>query len=362
MRSLSAVPVLLICLAGLGCQNVECGPNTIEKDGVCTAQTDPPGTQCGPGTYYDASSGRCLNNLVGDGGGICGANTVIVINDAGVPVCVGTGGTGTDCNQPINCPQPTEANSLSICGRIYDLEDSTPLDDGNPANGEPYRDVVLRVYDPLAFATDPIHAPIVKTGAPDSCGRFAITNIPISMLGSGFVAVTTDDAGGTDNLVLTGIADVASAGATLTGRRAWVFRRSTDMLWSNQAGLMGMTFGTRGVYIPIFVSGTPIPPFTGGGPTPGVQVASISTGGQREVQSANDYYFDDTGPLLRKALSQTRPATGANGTALFINASLNNYSGVGAEPAGTCWQKTLAASPMTAAFVQERTASSGDCP
>ncbi len=356
MRSLLVVCALLSCMS---CQNVECGPNTLEKDGVCIAQTDPPGTQCGPGTYYDESSGRCLSNLVGDGGGICGENTTIVVNDAGVPVCVGTGGTGTDCNQPITCPQPTEANSLTICGRIYDIEDSTPLDDGNPANGEPYRDVVLRVYDPLAFATS-TNPPVVKTGAPDSCGRYAITNIPLSALVSGFISVATDDAGATDNLVLTGIADIATAGATLSGRRAWVFRRATDMMWSNQAGLTGDTFGVRGVYIPIFVSGTPIPPFTGGGPTSGVKVADMSTG-TRVVQAANDYYFDDTNPLLRRTVSTTRDSTGADGTALYINAALDNYSGLGGEPVGTCWRKDLAASPMNAAFVQERIADTRDC-
>jgi len=60
-------------------------------------------------------------------------------------------------------------------------------------------------------------------------------------------------------------------------------------------------------------------------------------------------------------LSPTRDATGANGTALFINAGLGDYSGLGAEPGGTCWRKDLAASPTNAAFVQERIADTRDC-
>jgi len=348
MRSLLAAMTAFACAS---CQNLECGDNTLERDGKCVAGVAPPGMECGPGTTYDASSGRCISVLT------CGPNTIAVTTDAGVPVCVGIGGT-LDCNQPIPCPPP-EGNTMAVCGRIYDLEDSQPLDDGNSSNGEPYRDVVIRIYDPLAFATEQTPT-VVKTGTPDACGRFAITDIPVSQLPSTFIAIVTDDAGSTDNLVRAGIADNAAVGSVLTNLRAWVFRRSTDETWSSQAGLSGDTFGVRGVYAQIFLSGTPLAPFTTGTPTTGVKAAVV--GASRDPRPDDDFYFADTDPLVRRSVSATRDDTGANGTALLINAGLGTYSGVGNEPPSTCWQKTLAASPANAAFVQERIANAESCP
>ena len=55
-------------LAGAGCTTVECGDGTIEEDGVCIAGVEP-GTQCGPGTTYSSTTGRCEGNLT------CGPNT-----------------------------------------------------------------------------------------------------------------------------------------------------------------------------------------------------------------------------------------------------------------------------------------------
>jgi hypothetical protein len=348
MRSLILAMTAFVCGS---CQNLECGENTIERDGQCVASTIPSDVECGPGTAFDPGSGRCLSVLT------CGENTIAVTTDAGLPVCVGIGGN-VDCNQPIPCPSP-EGASMTVCGRIYDLEDGTPLDDGNSSNGEPYRDVVIRIYDPLAFATEQTPT-VVKTGAPDACGRFAITNVPTSALPSTFIAIVTDDAGSTDNLVQAGIADNAAVGSVLTGLRAWVFRRSTDATWSSQAGLSGDSFGVRGVYVQIFLSGTPLAPFTTGRPTSGVKAAVI--GATRDPRPDDDFYFNDTDPVLRHTVSSTRDNTGANGTALLINASLGMYSGVGNEPPSTCWQKTLAASPANSAFIQERIANAESCP
>ena len=348
MRSLILAMTAFVCAS---CQNLECGDNTIERDGKCVASTLPPDKECGPGTAFDPGSGRCLSVLT------CGENTIAVTTDAGVPVCVGIGGS-VDCNQPIPCPPP-DGDSMTVCGRIYDLEDSTPLDDANSSNGEPYRDVVIRIYDPLALATEQ-NPTVVKTGAPDACGRFAITDVPISALPSTFIAIVTDDAGSTDNLVRAGIADNAAVGSVLTNLRAWVFRRSTDASWSSQAGLSGDSFGVRGVYAQIFLSGTPLPPFATGRPTTGVTAAVV--GATRDPRPNDDFYFTDADPVLRRTVSPTRDNTGANGTALLINAGLGSYSGVGNEPPSTCWAKSLAASPANSAFVQERIANAESCP
>jgi hypothetical protein len=367
IATLCAAGALAAAIAATGCTRLECGENTIEIDGKCEAADMQPNRECGPGTVYDPESGRCVNEVFENGGGICGPNTTVEVTDAGVRVCVGTGGGG-GCEQPLPCPVPTESNAVSLCGRIYDLEDSRPLDDGIEGNGEPHKTIEVRVLDPIAFisSTSP---PIIARVLPDSCGRYVIANA--QRPATGFIAVATEDitdAGGQpvfgDDHVITGIADVATAGQQLPGQRAWVLRRSTDQTWSTAAGLTGGdTFGRMGVYIPIFISGNAVAPFPSA-PTRDVRVAIVDQGsGMRQTRPAQDFYFDDANPLERKNLLGTRETTGANGTGLFIMQSgLANFSGLGGAPGGTCWAINFAAAPVGGAFVQERTAEERFCP
>lgn len=342
----------------VSCSDVSCGPNTIQQDNVCVGQTMSPGADCGPGTVYNNVSGRCENALF-DGGGVCGPNTTLIVNDAGIRVCVGTGGGG-DCSQPLPCPTPTSGN-LTLCGRLYNIEDTTPFDDGNPGNGEPWKTIELRVYDPIAFANDPTTPPLT-TKTPDSCARFVIPDVPRQA--DGFIAVASDDlndGSNTDAFVQTGIAAPTTSGQVLDGMRAWVLKRTVDQSWSTSAGLAaGQTFGKMGVYIPIFLSGPGAGIFPAG-PTTGVTIAEVSNVGIRTPMAANDYYFDDSDPLQRKTVG-SRASTGANGTGLYINTGLDTFSGLGGAPGGTCWAKDLAAAPMPGAYVQERTASADFCP
>jgi hypothetical protein len=361
---------LLVAAVGLcllsSCRTVECGANTIEVEGTCVAMAVDPGAHCAPGTSYDATSGRCESDLFENGGGVCGENTTQVTGDDGITYCIGTGGGG--CAEPLVCPPSTVANTVSLCGRVFDLEDSAPLDDGDPDNGEPYTTVELRVLDPIAFIVNP-SPPVLARATPDSCGRFAIANAPRP--GHGLIALVTDDITDPetgqpqlgDNLVVAGIADAPQAGQVRANLRAWILRRSTDLAWSQAAGLTGESFGTRGVYIPIFLSGAaPALPFPLA-PTPGVKVAIIDGSVSRAVLPENDFYFEDTAPLTRLTLSATREETGANGTALYINQpGIADFSGLGATPPGMCWVINQAASPRGGAFVQERALVSELCP
>lgn len=362
-RRTAMVGALLSLAAGAnGCKSLECGPNTLQQGDQCVAEATDPGTNCGPGTVWNGESGRCENVLFLDGGGICGSNTTVVVSDAGVRTCVGTGGaSGPSCAEPLPCPAPT-GSLVSMCGRIYDLETTAPLDNGNATDGEPYRSIELRVYDPIAFVSNP-NAPILIKGTADSCGRFRIVDAPRPA--TGFIAVATDDSpDGGDLYVQTGIAAPVEGGETLTGLRAWVLRRSTDELWSRAAGLpAGQTFGRLGVYIPIFLSGSETAPFKAS-PTSSVQVAIIDQGtGMRTVKEDRDFYFDDLSALERKQPSPTRSMTGANGTALYImQPGLGSFSGLGNTPAGSCWAVNPAAAPVGNAYVQERVPGAEFCP
>jgi hypothetical protein len=367
------VAVVVAVAAGgtlAGCNTIECGANTVEQDGMCVAMPGAIGAECGPGTHFNSETGRCESDFFEEGGGLCGEGTSVVVNDEGVRVCVGTGGGGTNCETALPCPPPTEANRVALCGRIFDLEDSSPLDDGNPGNGEPHKTVEIRILDPFAFIGNP-NPPVLARVYPDSCGRYAIQNAPRAPAGHAFLAIAVDDIVDPndpntpligDNIVITGIGEDLPAGAVRSTQRAWILRRATDEAWSVSAGLTGMTFGRRGVYIPIFLgAGDPAPPFPSN-PTEGVMTA-IFDGSGRVVNEASDFYFDDTSPTTRRTVSPTRNATGRNGTGLYIGqGTITTFSGVGATPAGSCWAKNPAAAPAGAAFVQERTNDPGSCP
>jgi len=355
--------VAALVVAAGGCKTVECGANTIQQDDMCIAQATGPSAECGPGTVYSQETNRCENALFADGGGLCGPNTTLVIDDHGIRTCVGTGSGATDCSQALPCPSPSGSN-VSLCGRIYNLEDSKPLDDGNAADGEPYKGVEIRIYDPISFVSS-TNPQVLARSHPDSCGRFAVVDAPRPA--TGFIALATDDdsTGTADDYILTGIASPASGGQALSPLRAWVFKRTTDATWSQSAGLAsGTSFGKMGVYIPIFLSGTAgVAPFPLT-PTSGVQVAIVeSTTGMRTVHADQDFYFSDTDPLSRKTVAPAQSSTGANGTALYINQpSLGSFSGLGNAGAGNCWRTDLAAAPVGAAYVQERNPGAQFCP
>jgi hypothetical protein len=353
--------LILVPFVAAGCKTVVCGANTIEVNNVCVGETldGGVGASCGPGTTYDPVSGVCRSNLFLDGGGKCGMNTVEVEDDAGNHICVGTGGTGDKCANPLPCPAPTNSQNNTLCGRVYDLEDTTPLDDGDDTNGTPSANIILQVYDPIAFVNNPSSPPIT-TAMTDDCGRFVIQDVGPTPI-DGTIAVATDDVSNVtaDNYVHTGIASLASQGQVLNGLHAFVFRRTTDQAWSTAAGLTTKTFGQTGVYIPIYINPQMphVGPF-GGTPTAGVTMTE-------NASPITGFYFTDTDPLKRQTIAaSTVTVTGANGTGLYtMEKGLGQFSGMGMEPTSCVWPTDPASGPANVAYVQERVPMTGkDCP
>jgi hypothetical protein len=350
-----------------GCnKTVECGMGTVEEDGVCIGTGTPDPTHCGPGTRWNPISGECRGDLLSDDGGppiYCGEFTDVVVNDAGIPVCVGTG-EGGECDEsrPITCPAPPP-NRASICGRIYDTQTSTVVPEAIALNLE------VRIYDPIGFVMNPTGTAPLATIYPDKCGVYKALDQIVPP--SGFIAVATDDLdqdddgvpdSGMDLFRLTGIAAAADQGQTLGDVNAFNTRIETDMMWTTTAGLTGQTFAERGVYVPIFLD-----PLSGDvGPFGGTPTAGVNTTQGGSTDDAKDYYFADTDPLLRgTAIPDTTPGvldgTGVNGSGLWINGTLIMFSGVGGEPADCMWPANLAATVPGVVFVQERIATGGSC-
>jgi hypothetical protein len=359
-KKLSSVVLSIAALLLPSCRQIECGPGTLEVDGVCMANGDEQMPNCGQGFYWDSVSGTCRSGAFDDAGvGICDPETTTpVVDDQGVVHCVGTGGVNCDVFLP--CLAPTQQNRISICGRIYDTETSEPLDDGDETNGEPYLDIEVRIYEPLGFVGNPNAVPFAM-GQVDSCGRFKAENIPWQA--SGYAAVAIEDASGSgaDTYMLTGVAESTPQASLIADFKAFATRNDTVDGWDASANRTGTDrFRVKGVYLPIFLDPNDEPhtePFEGAAQA-GVQVTEGTT-----VIPSNDFYFSDTDPRLRTTIDVSLNETGANGSALMIDTGLGNHSGTGNEPDGCEWPSTLSAAVPGVVFLQERLPSveTGEC-
>jgi hypothetical protein len=361
---LLALSVAAGLMAGSCKQGVECGTGTIEKDGVCTAEgAILPGGHCGSGTVYDPANDICVPgafvNGACDGGlcGVCGANTVVEYDDAGVPNCIGTGGGGS-CDTLPNCPNPA-AGKFQVCGKIYNIADSQPIAEADTA------DIEVRIYDALGFANStpstrpaPLTVLSIEQGGLDNCGRYTTKDengiVPPF---TGFIAAAVEDLGATPGsdpglYTLTGVALPAAGGGKAPNVNTFYTKTDTDMLWATGAGTGDAQLSTDGVYVPIFIhDGVPdlekIEPY-GGALIPGVKITENGA-----PDADKDFYFSDT-IATNHLMVGDMDATEATGTGLYINGSLTMYSGVGAEPTGCTWPSTLAATVQGVVFVQER--------
>jgi hypothetical protein len=349
MRKVAWLVALFAMGGSSSCRQVECGEGTVERDGVCVAGMDVDPNECGQGFFYDPSSGQCLSTAFNDAGfGICGPNTVTILNDAGVPVCIGTG-TPDDCSsfEP-PCPIPTISTKFAVCGRIWDIEDTTAADDDPAAQGGIAEVVELLLYEPIGFALGS-RDPLPYTVAVDNCGYYSVNDV--SNPGSGYLAVATDDptGGATDDFALTGVAfPIPSPGSYRVN--AWITRKTTVTLWNDSAA-DGTDFETQGVFVPIFLDARVDPtldPYEVGAPMAGLSIERLGS-----VFPDDDYYFTDMDPFLRRTVSTTQAVTGMNGTGLMINSSLGNHGAFG-EPAGCNVVEAPAASPAGVIFVSER--------
>lgn len=347
----STLVVAAVGATGLGCDAVNCGDGTIERDGTCVPANDQvDDAQCGPGTVLGAG-GRCEPEEVV----VCDPDTTdeVVDPETGVVTCVGRGEIN-GCTGPIACPAPS-ANRITICGQLYDSQTDQPIAapgaTGAACPGTPTADgpcsLRIQFFDALEFAMNPATAtPRLPAGGltVDDCGRYRAVDLP--QAGFGFMGVAVDDAvGATDRYRQTGVALANEAALPARGFRAYATRITTDMAWSTTAGLTGATFATRGVLAAIFTYG--------GAPVSGV---TLTRGGG--TATADDYYFSDSN-AQRTTVDAARNVTGNNGTALVVdtvNAGVTDHSGMGAEPASCQWPSSLAAAIPNVVFMQVKAA------
>jgi hypothetical protein len=328
---------------GLGCDTINCGTGTIERNGTCQPADDQPGSaQCGAGTELGAG-GKCVPTEVV----VCDlASTREQVDpDTGVITCIGTGGTSCDTELP--CPAPA-AGKNTLCGRLYDAQTDEPIA-ATSATGTPCNPTAptatgpcslkLQFFDALDFSTAPTTStPLtVRMLTVDDCGRYAALDVAES--GSTFTGIAVDDATGTgDRYKLTGVALSDAEANPARKFRAYGTRNETDTAWSTTAALGGASFASRGVIMTAFRYHD-------------APVAGVMVRRDGQVVGADDYYFSDPG-ITRSTVDPARTTTGPNGSSLLINSGLISHDGAGATPSGCQWPSNLAAAILNVVFVQ----------
>lgn len=355
-KLLTALAIASISTLSLGCDQLECGEGTTERNGECVAADGvvPETIFCDVGTHYDGATLSCVPDSLPT---ICDPDTTEAIVDpiTGLITCEGTGGGG--CSG--GCPQPDSGRN-TVCGRLVDAETGEFLS-MDAATGTNCLDVpaadrtgpcLMKVefYDALGFAQNPTGTLPLPTDdlVVNDCGWFRGTNIPTPALG--FLAVGVNDSVDVDPAddvwVFTGVAFPVAPGDRRPNQITYVVANDTDTKWTETAAspFGATTFSEKGVFFPIFM--------LEGEPVEGVKVTRDPAG----VVPNDDYYFSDTDPTVRATVDPAQDATGPNGAGLLVNSPLVDHGGEGGLPAGCVWKTDLAKSIPGVVFANERPA------
>jgi hypothetical protein len=349
--------ILLSLFASLsGCNQIVCPPGTIERDGTC----GPPMTAVDPGVcgpYTELQGDRCVPTFPPT---VCedGTTEAVIDPETGVTTCKGIGGL-LPCGVPIACGTPTGSTKQTICGQLYNFEDGTrfeaagamglPCDRQMPATSGPCA-LAMYAYDALAFASNPMTAQAlpVRTTYLDECGRYKLVDIETSGTQL-YLGIGVDDAGqpfAPTGVTVTSAVAVPRVAMTVTNNvEAFIVKSSTTQAWENSGGppLSG------GIYAPVFRAhraGVPMPFENESGVTITKSGATIPT---------NDFYFK-AAATDRTMIDTAATSTGANGTVLVTNASVDadglSYNGQGGLGPGCRWELHAGASLPGIVFIQ----------
>ncbi|MFH2006616.1 MAG: hypothetical protein ABI333_08530 [bacterium] len=346
-------------LAGLlllssGCDPVKCGEGTREADGLCVPLNPVAdgGPHCGWGTL------EVSNTCVPDPE-ICGAFTEVVPeldangDPTGIFVCEGHA-DATDIEPPPSCEDEPfgQAGEICINGWVHWLMDESEgvfmtnimLDATAP---EDATSAVVKVYDPLLYAQDPVNTVPLGIGEVNPRnGTFRVLNIPIP--GTGFLALVHDDLNGevNDDFVLVGVPYLATPSQHLTEVVAFAVTTDQMLQWTDAVGGDAMlqsincpepegggerTLSSCGTWIGVFMQKRPdegithvegVTPLYPGGLIP--EDRTFYPG----IDSDGSFVFDDPTPGVVWTDDQgPHEWTGRLGAAFYPTASLGNMSG-----------------------------------
>lgn len=337
------------------CNGVECADGTIERDGECQPANVTTGAgMCGP--FTELQGDRCVPMFPPTE---CDPTTTTptVDPETGVTTCIGTGGGG--CSAKFACPTPTEANRLTVCGQIFDLETNlkfqaqdasgTPCDPQNPTTTGPCA-LNVTPYDAIQFASNP------QTAAPrpfgsffmDDCGRYRVVDIDTNGTGP-FIGLGIDDLGmpnGPAGVTVTVGVATGKASPVVADFEGWIVKASTTQLWADSGGpsLAG------GIYVAAYRRHKLRAGVDRHAPQEGVTFAHQNG----TTYPSQDYYFAST-ELEHRTIDPNATMTGFNGSALVTGRSVAEsavFVGQGGLGPNCRWEPHAAASLPGIVFVQ----------
>ena len=351
MRDYTILLSLIAALTATGCKTIECADGTVERDGICEPgdkATDE--AKCGP--FTELQGDQCVPMFPPTE---CDPNTTSPDTDpeTGVTTCIGMGGP-SGCDSKLACPTPTGSTKQTICGQLYDFETGLPFaaagatgqmcDSSAPASSGPCA-LSIGAYNAFDFAHG-MGGPLpVEEVYIDDCGRYRLKNIETQSAGP-FVGLGVDDAAGMGPDGVTVTAAVAEPTGPMTATKdfdAFIVKPSTAAAWGNN-------LLNTGIYALVFRAHK-----EGVGDAselqPGVQITFKGV-----PQSSNDFYFE-AAATTRTTIDTGATMTGANGTGLINNASVDDltvWAGSGgiADTTNCVWESHAGASLPGVVFVQ----------
>jgi hypothetical protein len=200
-------------------KNLACGPGTVEQNGECVT-SGAPLQNCGDGGVI--IGGTCYPV-------ICGANTKF---DPASGTCIGVGGMSSGCQATCSAPG---TSTVCVTGTAKLFVSGTTMMPTATSMAK------VRVYDPIAFATNPNTPPVATVNIEDQ-GCFIADGVP--RFSSGLIAVAVDDqdmpgSGGT--YAQMGAGAILRTNQNVTGLVAYGLLNSEVATWQQQLDALGGT-------------------------------------------------------------------------------------------------------------------------
>lgn len=205
----------------------------------------------------------------------------------------------TPCEVDLECPAP-EADKLTVCGRLYDVEWGTPI------SGFLHADF----HDSASYADDPLADPVLSREMYryDACGRFIASGLTPPATGSLTIVVDDSPQGFPEDHVPTLVVVPVEAGNAYPAIPAWTLASWTESTW---AGPIGANIRDPGTELVIHrVDGVP---------AAGVAI-DIGTGSPQDA-----YAFGDNSVDSHTQIAPGVTTTGLNGAELRLGTAVAGH-------------------------------------
>jgi hypothetical protein len=330
LRWISLLCALASTTQLIGCNHLNCGPGTVQKEGAHGELQCLPVDQSDAVTPCDVDGGA-----VAIVGGQCESriqcDPATTMFDPNTGVCVGTGNGSSACAA---CPDPIPAGEICLTGGIVDFQTGMHV-----MGGASSRPLQIGAYEPLGFISNPTGAmPIASDPASTKgCYTFVLPTPASGLVALGVQDPTTGP-GANPPLV------IGAAGATVVSGQKYdldgylVLKSTLDGY-----AAVNPSFASQGAYVGCYYKDAPPVPTNQlfDETMPAVGVTLLENG----APSTAARYLDAT-----RAIDAALTATGALGCAVVPgNNNIDQFTGMGGGI--TKWEKLPGGTAVGVVFV-----------